>query len=611
MLADDKPVAVVTAMFGGCDRIRPQADQDIEVDWICVTDDPGLEIPPPYRRVVAEEEACSETWGAYNLAAKQFKLMPWTVTDAKRALWIDANMEVTASSFAREALAYINDGLALFRHPRRACIYEEAKASLGVESQGGKYSGMPIPQQVEHYRSGGHPDQGGLWACGVIAWDLSDPRVLELGKQWIEEIERWTVQDQLSLPVVLRRLGLQPGEFPGELLEEEHTTPDYLGNRWLRIWPHLSNELKSRGNSAGSRPYARLRAMTGASAEQGPSAPRYDFDEIDIDSGSVHADVVKLVGEGKRVLELGPATGYMSRAMTDRGCTVVGIEFNAEMARRAEDHSERVIVGDVDTLDFDAELGEERFDVVVAADVLEHLRDPLAALVRLRRFLHPEGYFVISVPNVAHGSVRLALLSGHFDYRETGLLDSTHLRFFTRDSFEQLLDEAELGLAELHRHELNLDASEVRFDPEMVPPMVREELERDPDARTYQFVVKAFPMEREGLREIQARLRELVELRVAAARTTELEQKMAEIAGREGELRRALIEAHDQVLRRDAQIEDLNRGLIRRDDEIRDVHAQLHQLQLEIQAMHNGTYGRAYRLLRRLPGVGWLRRHRK
>jgi len=351
--------------------------------------------------------------------------------------------------------------------------------------------------------------------------------------------------------------------------------------------------------------------MTGASAEQGSSAPRYDFEKVDLESGSVHADVVKLVGEGKRVLELGPATGYMSRAFTDRGCTVVGIEFDPKMARRAEEHSERVIVADLDTIDFDAELGEERFDAIVAADVLEHLKNPLAALIELRRFLQPDGYFVISVPNVAHGSVRLALLTGHFDYREVGLLDSTHLHFFTRMSFERMLDEAELGLGELHRHELNLDASEIPFDPEAVPPTLREELERDPDARTYQFVAKAFPMEREGLREIQARLRELAELRVAAGRTAELERKMSEIAGREGELRRALIEAHDQVLRRDALVEDLNKGLARRDEEIRSVHAQLHQLQVTIQTMHNSTYGRLYRLLRRLPGVRWIQRRRK
>jgi 2-polyprenyl-3-methyl-5-hydroxy-6-metoxy-1,4-benzoquinol methylase len=351
--------------------------------------------------------------------------------------------------------------------------------------------------------------------------------------------------------------------------------------------------------------------MTDAFAEQGSSAPRYDFEEIDLDSGSVHADVVKLVGEGKRVLELGPATGYMSRAFTDRGCTVIGIEFDPEMAKRAEEHSERVVVGDIDSLDLEAELGEGRFDAIVAADVLEHLKDPKAALIRLRHFLKPDGAFVISVPNVAHGSVRLALLGGHFDYRDVGLLDETHLRFFTRETIERLLDEAELGLAELHRHELNLDASEVPFDAEAIPPAVKEELERDPDARTYQFVVKAFPMAREGLRELQARLRELAELRVAADRTAELEQKMAEIAGREGELRRALIEAHDQMLRRDAQIEDLQEAVLRQDEEIRSAHARLHEAQLAVEHMQNGAYGRLYRLLRSIPGLGWIRRRRQ
>ena len=193
-------------------------------------------------------------------------------------------------------------------------------------------------------------------------------------------------------------------------------------------------------------------------------------------------------------MELGPATGYMSRVFSERGCTVVGIEVDAGMAERAAGFCERMVVGDLDTLDLEAELGDERFDAIVAADVIEHLKDPLGALRRLRPFLKEDGCFVISIPNVAHGSVRLALLSGRFEYRPWGLLDSTHLRFFTRETFERLLDEAALGLVEMHRHELGLDASEVEFDKAAVPAELWEELEADPDARTYQFVAKAIPM---------------------------------------------------------------------------------------------------------------------
>jgi 2-polyprenyl-3-methyl-5-hydroxy-6-metoxy-1,4-benzoquinol methylase len=351
--------------------------------------------------------------------------------------------------------------------------------------------------------------------------------------------------------------------------------------------------------------------MSDASAEQGSSAPRYDFERVDLESESVHADVVRMVGEGKRVLELGPATGYMSKSMIERGCTVVGIELDPAMAERAAQFCERLIVGDLDELDLDAELGEEKFDVIVAADVLEHLRDPLATLGKLRPHLTGDGAFVISIPNVAHGSVRLALLAGHFRYGDIGLLDSTHLRFFTRESFEQLLDEAELGLAELHRHELNLDASEIEVDFDAVPVELREELERDPDARTYQFVAKAVPMVREGLREIQARLRELAELRLAAERTAEVEKALAAIAGREGELRRALIDAHDQLLRRDAELEEMRRTAERREEEIARVNNELVAAQVGLERIRASAPFRLYAALKEMPGMRLLRRRRE
>jgi 2-polyprenyl-3-methyl-5-hydroxy-6-metoxy-1,4-benzoquinol methylase len=340
--------------------------------------------------------------------------------------------------------------------------------------------------------------------------------------------------------------------------------------------------------------------MSDTSAEQKESAPRYDFEGIDLDSDSVHADVVRLVDEGSRVLELGPATGYMTHAFNERGCTVVGIELDPEMAVKAEAFTERMVVGDIDKLDLDAELGKERFDAIVAADVLEHLRDPLQVLNDLKKFLKPDGCFVISFPNVAHGSVRLSLLAGRFDYQDIGLLDSTHLRFFTRESFEELLDEAELGLAVLHRHELNLDASEVPFDLEAVPVAVREQLESEPDARTYQYVVKALPMERDGLREIQGRLRELAELRESRDRVVELEAALAAIGGREGELRRALIDAHDQLLRRDAQIEDAHRAIVGKDTDIENIRMELDRINGELVATLAGLQqirsGTLYRL---------------
>ncbi len=371
------------------------------------------------------------------------------------------------------------------------------------------------------------------------------------------------------------------------------------------------------------------------------SAPRYDFEAIDLDSGSTHADVVLLTGEDKRVLELGPATGYMSRAFRERGCTVVGVELDPEMAARAEEFCERVIVADLETIDWDAELGDERFDVIVAADVLEHLKDPLATLVALRERLAEDGCFVLSLPNVAHGSVRLALLGGSFDYQEIGLLDRTHLQFFTRASIERMLDAADLGLAVMHRHELNLDASEVPFDEGLVPAELRAALEADPDSRTYQFVVKAIPMSRPGLTALQQTLREAVEQRDDAvrelqqlrtanerleARAGELERGFAEISGREGELRRSLIEAHDQLLRRDAELErarnsraeelkeeleeqlealrqELNAAVDNAGAQIEWRDEQIRRLQVRLDRIQNSPPAKLYAGLKEMPGV--------
>jgi 2-polyprenyl-3-methyl-5-hydroxy-6-metoxy-1,4-benzoquinol methylase len=328
--------------------------------------------------------------------------------------------------------------------------------------------------------------------------------------------------------------------------------------------------------------------MMNPSAGQGSSTARRDLHEIDLESGSVHADIARLVDTGAHVLELRSTAGSMSRVFADRGCTVIGIEVEPGIAPGAEEICERVIVGDLDSLDLDRELGGERFDAIVAADVLGHLRDPLDAVKRLKPFLKENGSFVISVPNVAHGSIRLSLLEGHFDYRGVGFLDSTHLHFFTRGSLEELLNQADLGLVVMHRHDLNLDASEVPFDPATVPAAIREQLEKDPDARTYQFVVKALPLPAEGLREVQARLRELVELREykerEGGRVAELESALAAIGGREGELRRALIDSHDQLLRRDAQIDALRKGSANHEKDMENVRAELDRVNGELVA---------------------------
>src|SRR3954447_10706706 len=215
------------------------------------------------------------------------------------------------------------------------------------------------------------------------------------------------------------------------------------------------------------------------------------YDKLDETPGSAHDLVLGLVQPGSRVLEFGCATGYMSQALRDRlGATVVGVEPDAQSPRLAQEHADRRLVGDAEELDLEAELGGERFDAILFADVLEHLRDPAPLLRRVRPFVAEGGVVVASIPNVAHAAVRLALLSGSFRYREQGLLDETHLRFFTREGIQDLFEGSGYLITEWLRRRLEIEETEISV-PSSVPEEARAWATGDREATTYQFVVRA------------------------------------------------------------------------------------------------------------------------
>jgi SAM-dependent methyltransferase len=142
----------------------------------------------------------------------------------------------------------------------------------------------------------------------------------------------------------------------------------------------------------------------------------------------------------RRVLDLGCATGTTGAALKRRQpCEVVGIELEPEYAREAAGRLDRVLAEDVETAE-----PEGRFDVLIAADILEHLRDPWTALRRYAQRLEPGATAVVSLPNVAHWSTYAHLARGTWPRRPEGIFDATHLRWFTLRDAEDLLAQAGL-----------------------------------------------------------------------------------------------------------------------------------------------------------------------
>lgn len=159
-------------------------------------------------------------------------------------------------------------------------------------------------------------------------------------------------------------------------------------------------------------------------------------------------DVLAFVPAGvRRILEIGCGTGEFGAALKRRGdVEIVGVELVEASAALARRHLDQVITADIQCQDI--ELPAQSFDCLVCNDVLEHLVDPWSVLARLRHFLEPDGWLVTSIPNVRyHKVVRRLLWPGEWRYEDKGVLDRTHLRFFTRASARALVEGAGFAVA--------------------------------------------------------------------------------------------------------------------------------------------------------------------
>ena len=167
-------------------------------------------------------------------------------------------------------------------------------------------------------------------------------------------------------------------------------------------------------------------------------APPYQLKRFKYNS---HYWILRFIDEAPRplrILDVGTADGYLGAVLKQQGHYLVGVERDELMAQRARRHYDGFHLADIETFEFPY---REEFDFVLFADVLEHLNDPATVLKRTLPCLKKTGEVIISVPNVANFIIRIGLLLGRFEYSDRGILDRTHLRFFTLASLRRMLSE--------------------------------------------------------------------------------------------------------------------------------------------------------------------------
>ena len=202
----DMKIAVYVTIFGNYDTLKVIPKQEVKADYYLITDNPALKtegwttIVPTVPRHDLHPR----------MRAKFFKLFPWECKELapyQISIYLDASIRITSPKFIATCIKNLNKDMLLFKHPQRNCIYAEGKASNELR----KYANEPIDSQISNYRKF-HPANSGLYAGGVIVRKHTNLIRKIMGDWWFENI-KYSYQDQLSLPVVLRANRFEPSTF--------------------------------------------------------------------------------------------------------------------------------------------------------------------------------------------------------------------------------------------------------------------------------------------------------------------------------------------------------------------------------------------------------------
>ena len=158
-----------------------------------------------------------------------------------------------------------------------------------------------------------------------------------------------------------------------------------------------------------------------------------------------YQQIAKRIASGARVLDVGCGGGDLGFALQGKSCALTGLDLKLDRIDANRDCYQSLEERDIEKQGF----ADEKYDVIVFSDVLEHLNDPEKVLDKSRKSLQPGGTVLVSLPNVAYLDNRLGLLKGNWNYTDEGILDRTHLKFFTFSTAEKLLVSAGFRIQEI------------------------------------------------------------------------------------------------------------------------------------------------------------------
>jgi ubiquinone/menaquinone biosynthesis C-methylase UbiE len=162
-------------------------------------------------------------------------------------------------------------------------------------------------------------------------------------------------------------------------------------------------------------------------------------------------DIFRLIPSGVHtVLDVGCGAGVLGRRLKDLGMEVIGLERNEESWREAKKYLDKVICCDAEKVELPFE--EKYFDCIIYGDILEHFYNPWVVLERYKRYLKDDGFVIASIPNVRYYKILIRLFAGTWDYVDSGMLDRSHVRFFTLVNIKEMFVDAGFEMVSIARN---------------------------------------------------------------------------------------------------------------------------------------------------------------
>lgn len=210
-------------------------------------------------------------------------------------------------------------------------------------------------------------------------------------------------------------------------------------------------------------------------------------DEILKDDANPLNRIYQLIPDGSKVLDIGAGNGLLALIL-QRGRNIIidGIEPDPYGATLAKKFYRNFYCGLAQK--FKKQILKEEYDFIVLADVIEHMQDPLTFLQELTTELPNKTKIILSVPNVAFGAVRVSLLNGNFDYVDSGLLERSHIRFFTLKTMLELVSKIGINIEKLFFLQRDIFNCEIPLKMHHVNPITLWRILSDEYSSVYQFL---------------------------------------------------------------------------------------------------------------------------